>query len=748
MVHSPPSSDVEIVHRSCSLCEAHCGLEVHVDRAKQQVVTNKGDPLDAMSHGYICPKAYALKGLQEDPDRLRTPVRKVGDAFQAISWDEAFDLIVSKLQAIRDAHGANSIATYLGNPNAHDFGSTLSVTPFLRALGTRWRFSATSVDQLPKMVSSCLLFGSPGTFAIPDVDRTDFLLVLGANPLVSNGSLMTAPDMPGRLRALRERAGKLVVVDPRRSETAAIADNHLRIRPGTDALFLFAIVHVLFDEDLVDTGEWTQYTSGVEALGELAREFSPEAVAGATGIEAEAIRQLARDFSAAPSAACYGRIGTCTQEFGTLASWLVDVVNTLTGNLDRPGGVMFPWPAHGAADPKSGRSGRVPYARWRSRVRGLPEFAGELPVAALAEEIDTPGDERVRALFTVAGNPVCSTPNSDRLDAALGELDFMVSVDIYVNETTRHADVILPTTTPLERSNYDMVFHGLSVRNHAKWSEPALPKPEGARHVWEILNEISGRMHGADAAAADEMVLDSLLQATVGEGKACPDLSPDEARSALGERRGPERILDLMLRAGLYGNRFRANDEGLSLDRLIDSEHGIDLGPLESRLPEMLATASGRVELAPDLLVEDVERLRVRLYERRGDELLLVGRRHIRNNNSWLHNVRSLAKGPNRCTLQIHPDDAHRLALENGADARVHSRVGEVVAQVEVTDVVMPGVVSLPHGFGHDVPGAQLKIAKTLQPGVNSNKLTDESLLDALSCNAVLNGIPVEVVRG
>jgi anaerobic selenocysteine-containing dehydrogenase len=598
------------------------------------------------------------------------------------------------------------------------------------------------------MLSSCLLFGSPGRFAIPDVDRTDFLLVLGANPLASNGSLMTAPDMPGRLRALRERGGRLVVIDPRRSETAAIADQHLRIRPGTDALLLFALVHVLFEEDLVDAGDWIQYTNGVNTIRELAREFSPEVVASTTGIEAAEIRTLAREFATAGSAACYGRIGTCTQEFGALASWLVDVVNILSGNLDRPGGVMFPQPAHEPGDSRARRSGRIPYARWRSRVRGLPEFAGELPVSALAEEIDTPGDDRVRALVTVAGNPVCSTPNADRLDAALSQLDFMVSVDIYLNETTRHADIILPTTAPLERSNYDMIFHGVSVRNHAKWSEAALPKPEGARHQWEILNEIAGRMHGADAEAADELVLGSLIEATVGEGKACPDIRPDEVRSALGDRRGPERLLDLMLHAGPYGDRFAVDGEGLTLKGLIDSEHGVDLGELRPRLPDMLATASGRVELAPDLLVGDVERLLARVGEQRDDELLLVGRRHMRNNNSWLHNVRSLAKGRDRCTLQVHPDDARRLELENGGAAKVRSRVGEVVVPVEITDVVMPGVVCLPHGFGHDVPGAQLRVASTLQPGVNSNKLTDETLLDSLSCNAVLNGIPVEVARG
>ena len=460
----------DVVYRSCNLCEAHCGVAITVDRDAGRVLDIRGDENDAMSRGYVCPKAVGLRGLSEDPDRLRTPVKRVGDEFVEIGWDEALELVSSRLGEIREQHGPNAVATYMGNPNAHDFASNLSVSPLLRALGTRWRFSATSVDQLPKHVSCSLMFGSMTAFPIPDLDRTDFLLVLGANPLVSNGSLMTAPDMRRRLRELSQRGGRLVVVDPRRTETARVADRHLAIRPGSDALFLFALIHVFFEEGLVDGERVAKLANGVDEVRDLSREFSPEAVAEATGVDASAIRELARDFAAAPTAICYGRIGTCTQEFGSLASWLVDVVNTLTGNLDRPGGVMFPWTAHEPADPAPRSRGYLPYARWRSRVRELPEFGGELPVATLAEEIDTPGDDRVRALVTVAGNPVCSTPNADRLDAALGQLEFMVSVDLYINETTRHADVILPTTAPLERTNYDMVFHGMSVRNHAKWS--------------------------------------------------------------------------------------------------------------------------------------------------------------------------------------------------------------------------------------------------------------------------------------
>jgi anaerobic selenocysteine-containing dehydrogenase len=743
---APPKT--ETIHRSCPLCEAHCGIAVTVEPEGGHVVTIRGDAEDPVSGGYLCPKAYGLKGLQEDPDRLRTPLVRRDGRLEEASWEEALDAAAAGLRAVRDAHGADAVATYVGNPNAHDVGATFYLGPLLRALGTRWRFSASSVDQWPKMLSSVLLFGAPLAIPVPDVDRTDFLLVLGANPLASNGSLMTAPDMPGRLRRLRERGGRLVVVDPRRSETAALADRHLFLRPGTDALLLFALIRVLFDEGLVQLGRAADFVGGVDEVEALARDFPPERVAAATGIPAEEIRRLAHELAAAPRAAVYGRMGTCTQAFGALASWLVDVLNTLTGNLDREGGVMFPWPAHAPADPRPGRRGKVPYARWRSRVRGLAEFAGELPAAALAEEIDTPGEGRVRALLTVAGNPVLSTPNGARLDAALAGLEFIVAVDIYRNETTRHADVILPSASPLERANYDAVFYGLAVRNHAKWSPPALAKPEGARASWEIFLELAGRLGGVPAQAVDDLVLDALLRHAVGPGSACPDLGPEEAKERLAADRGPERLLDLMLRAGRYGDRFQEGSDGLSLARLRAATHGLDLGPLGPRLPEMLATADGRVDLAPELLVGDVPRLRAALDASvdPARPFLLIGRRQVRSNNSWMHNVPALAKGRDRCTLRVAGDDAARLGLRTGDRARVRSRVGAVEAPVEVSDEMMPGVVSLPHGFGHDAEGAALAVAAR-KPGVNANVLTDEQDLDVLSGNAVLNGVPVAVER-
>jgi anaerobic selenocysteine-containing dehydrogenase len=742
----------ELVHRSCPLCEAKCGLLVGVDRAARRVDTVRGDPQDPFSRGYLCPKGYGLKGLFEDPDRLRRPLRRDGASWREIGWEEAFELVATRLAALREAHGADAIAAYLGNPTAHDGFSALYVPTFLRALGTRSRFSATSVDQLPKAVSSALLFGSPGAFPIPDVDRTDYFLVLGANPLASNGSLMTAPDMPGRLRALRARGGRLVVVDPRRSETARVADRHVFLRPGTDALFLFALVHVLFAEGLVRLRALAGHVNGQGDVRDLAREFSPEAVAAATGVAPDETRRIARELAGAERAVCYGRIGTCTQAFGTLASWLVDVVNVLTGNLDRPGGAMWPRPATSASGPKAEqpkRRGALPYARWRSRVRGLPEFGGELPAAALSEEIDTPGDGRLRALVTVAGNPVLSTPNGARLAKALASLDFMVSVDVYLNETTRFADVILPPTNHMERENYDLVFHTVSVRNTAKWSQAAFPPEPEARHQWEILLELAARVNGVPPQVVDDMMLDHLLGAAVGGPEtACPGITKEEAKARLAAdtgTRGPERLLDLMLRSGPWGDRFDDRGPGLSLAKLRAQPHGVDLGPMEPRLAQVVATESGKIELAPRLAVEDVARLRAALDAAPArDGLVLIGRRHLRSNNSWMHNVAALAKGPERCTLLVSPGDAARLGLTDGARARVRSRVGEVEAPVVVSDEMMPGVVSLPHGFGHAVEGVRLSVAAR-HAGVCSNLLADETLLDELSGNAVLNGIPVEV---
>jgi anaerobic selenocysteine-containing dehydrogenase len=741
-------------YRTCPLCEATCGLEITTRNGAVERI--RGDDADVFSKGFVCPKGASLKELHDDPDRLRTPLRRTpsGD-FEPISWDEAFAEIDRRLPPILEAAGRDSVAVYLGNPSAHAMAPMIYGRVLLKALGTKNVYSASTVDQFPKQMASALMFGTGLSVPVPDLDRTDHLLILGANPLASNGSLMTSPDVRGRLRAIQERGGKVVVIDPRRTRTAKLADEHFFIRPGTDALALMAMAHVLFDEDLVDLGEAEPWLDGVETVRALALDFPPEAVAGACGIAADDLRRMARDLAAAERAAVYGRIGTTTQAFGTTASWLVDVLNALTGNLDRPGGAMFPKGAAGHGNTKGtpGRGRGARFGRWTSRVRELPEVFGEFPVATLADEIETPGDGQVRALITLAGNPCVSTPNADRLAGALEGLDFMVSVDIYLNETTRHADVILPAPSPLERSHYDLALYTLAVRNVANYSPPVFPKADDMQDEWQTLLRLTGIVTGqgpdADVAAIDDFVAHEAARLeTATEGSPLFGRDPDGLMAALEPRRGPERILDLQLRSGPYGDHLGANPEGLTLAKLEAEPHGVDLGPLEPRLPEVLRTASGRVELAPEQITADVTRLHEALAEardRNGDaSMVLVGRRDLRSNNSWMHNLPMLVKGKPRCTVWVHPGDAERLGLADGEPARVVSRAGAVEIPVEVTDDVMPGVVSIPHGWGHDAPGMALSVASD-HAGTNSNVLADEMLIEPLTGTAVLNGIPVEL---
>jgi len=733
-----------IVHRVCTLCEATCGISVEVE--DERVVSIKGDADDPFSKGYICPKAHALKGLHEDPDRLRRPLRKRGDgSWEEIGWEEAYRDAAAGLLAVRAKYGAESLATYFGNPSVHSLHTSIYAPVLNRALGSKQRFSASTVDQIPKMLTAGLMFGDGFTIPIPDLDRTDYLLVLGANPLASNGSLMTAPDVKGRLRAIRRRGGKVVVVDPRRSETARVADEHLFIRPGTDAFLLLAMANTLFEEALVELGAIEPHVAGLDELRAAIEGITPEAVAARVGIDADTIRRVTREFAAAPSAACYGRIGTTCQEFGTVASWAVDVVNILSGNLDRPGGVLFTRAAAagGSSDEPGGRG--IGLHRWKSRVSGYPEVFGEFPVAAFAEEIETPGEGQIRGLITVAGNPVCSTPDAARLDRALGSLDFMVSLDIYLNETTRHADLILPPTGPLEHEHYDLAFYRLSVRNIAKYSPSVFEPAADSQHDWQIMARLSAELMGFGAMPAedvDDFVLSQLVEKAIPEdGSKSNGKSREQVIAELGPERAPHRILDLMLRTGPYGDRFGAKPDGLSLASLKEHVHGLDLGALEPQLPGVLETPSAKVELAPEVVIGDLPRLRAAL-ERADHQVVLIGRRHLRSNNSWCHNIESLVKGRDRCTLMVNQDDADRFGLTAGGRARVSSRVGSVTAIVEVTDELMPGVVSLPHGWGHDVDGVRMRVARD-HAGVNSNILTDGECMDIPSGNAVLNGIPV-----
>ena len=741
-------ADEQTHTHACPLCEATCGLEIRT--RGREVVGIRGDDADVFSRGFICPKGFAVKELDADPDRLRTPLVKRDGRHVAVSWDEAFAEVERRLLPIVRDHGRDAVAAYLGNPGAHNLALMLYNPVLLRALGTRNVYSASTVDQMPKQVSSGLMFGTVLSVPVPDLDRTDYLLVLGADPFTSNGSLMTAPDAPGRLRAIRQRGGKVVVIDPRRTRTAAEADEHHAIRPGGDAYFLWGLVHVLFAENLVRLGRLAEHVAGLDALRELAREFAPEVMAPRCDIPADVIRRLAREVAAAPTAAVYGRIGTCTQAFGSQVSWLVDVVNVLTGHLDQPGGAMFTRPASGSAHTRGtpGRGKGVRFGRRHSRVRGVPEVFGELPVACLAEEIETPGEGQVRALITVAGNPVLSTPNGARLDAALGRLDFMLSLDIFLNETTRHADVILPGLSPLEQPHYDLALRQLAVRNVATYSAPVFPVPDGQQPEWRtilrLLGIVIGQGANADVDGLDDFVALQVVEQTVG-GSASPlaGRSAQDILAALAPRRGPERLLDLMLRSGPYGDGFGRDPDGLTLARLEAAPHGIDFGALAPRVPEVLRTPSGKIELAPEPLVADVARLRARLADP-ADGLVLIGRRDLRSNNSWMHNAPVLVKGKARCTMQVHPGDAARIGLRDGALARVRSRVGSVEVPVEISDAIRPGVVSIPHGWGHDLPGIRLGVAGA-HAGVNCNHMVDEMDIVPLSGNAVLNGVPVTV---
>ena len=708
-------------YRNCNLCEAICGIEISVQ--DDQRLGIRGDKDDPFSRGYICPKAVALQDLHYDKDRLKYPVRRTPHGWQRIGWDEAFDEVTRNLKGINARHGRNAIATYLGNPTVHNYGAMLFAPGFIRSLHTRNRFSATSVDQLAHHLAAYLMFGHQLLLPVPDLDRTRLFLILGANPAVSNGSLMTAPGVGRRLQEIRQRGGKVILIDPRFTETAVLADRHLFIRPGTDVLLLLALLHVVFEEALTRLNHLAAFTEGVDIIGKLVAEFPPEKVAPITGIDPSQIRLLAREFASSESAVCYGRIGVSTQEFGAVCQWLINVLNIVTGNSDRAGGAMFTRPAFDPLAAPQSLAPRGSFARWHSRVRKLPEFSGELPVVTLAEEILTEGPGQVKALVTSAGNPVLSTPNGHQLDRALAGLEFMVSIDPYINETTRHAHIILPPSSSLERGHYDVVFHLLAVRNTTKFS-PALFRPDGeTRHDWEILVELQTRMEH---------------EGLFGRLK----------REVIKKFFGPERILDLGLRFGPYGNKLNPFSRGLTLRKLKGAAHGIDLGPLCSCLPGRLRTPDKRIELAPEVLVKDVERVKAELLveaSRHSDgDLLLIGRRQLRSNNSWMHNSRRLVKGKPQCTILMHPTDAAQRHLRPGQEVSVRSRVGSVVVPIEISEEMMPGVVSIPHGWGHDRLGIRLEVAQR-HAGGSINDVTDNLTIDALCGTAAFNGTWVSV---
>ncbi|MBC8323744.1 MAG: molybdopterin-dependent oxidoreductase [Candidatus Marinimicrobia bacterium] len=690
---------IQTHYRSCNLCEAICGLEIQTDNGS--IVDIKGDAQDPLSRGHICPKAFALKDLHEDPDRLHYPIRKTDSGWQQISWKDALDDIAEKLCSIQDKYGQNAVGIYLGNPNVHNLGSMSLMPMMIKSLKTKNKFSATSVDQLPHMFASYFMFGHQFLIPIPDIDRTKYMLILGANPLVSNGSLMTVPDVRNRLKNIMNKGGKVVVIDPRKTETARIASDHCFIQPGADVYFLLSILYQIINVHKMSPGRLAEFTHNLDELESIVKSFPPEATAHITGIDAETVKTIAAEFCNAESAVCYGRTGVCTQEFGGTVHWLINVINIVTGNFDREGGAMFTSPA---VDILQQPSSIGHFDVWRSRVKNLPEFGGELPAVTLADEILTDGDGQIKAMLTVAGNPVLSVPNGGKLDPALESLDFMVSIDFYVNETTRHADIILPPVHNLLTSHYDLIFHTLAVRNTANYSKPLFKKNPGSKFDWEIYLDLAYRISKIRKRPINKMMY------------------------YMSKMFGPEWLIAAGLKRG---------SSKLSLNKLKKNPHGIDLGPLQPSFPHRLFTKDKKINLLPKILVGDLKRVQETMANRpsMNGKLTLIGRRQLRSNNSWMHNCDSLMSGRNRFNVLLNHSDAEKRQIQDGQNVRVSSPHFQFDLKAKLTDEMMPGVISIPHGWGHDSDGIQLSTASA-QPGGNINNLASGENIDLLTGNA------------
>jgi len=713
------SANLKSHYRTCNLCEAMCGLKIQVSGDK--VISIKGDKQDPLSHGHICPKAVALQDLYTDTDRLTMPVKKTDQGWQTISWKEAFKLVARRIDLIQTEHGRDAVGVYQGNPTVHNLEAMVYGSAFFRQLGTKNRYTATSVDQLPHHLASILMFGHPLLIPIPDIDRTEHMIILGANPVVSNGSMMTVPNVKKRLKAIQQRGGKVVTIDPRKTETAMLADQHLFIRPGSDAFLLLAMINHLFSQQLINCDAIKGYLDQFDMIQELVEAYTPEAVAEQVEINADEIKSLVENFCAAESAVLYARIGVSTHEFGSVVMWLVNLFNILTGNFDRAGGVMFTKPAIDLISDKKRTTKQ--FARYRSRVKGYPETVGEFPVATLADEILTPGKGQIKAMIVAAGNPLLSTPNNARLTKAFEQLDFMLSIDFYINETSKHADVILPPPTPLERDHYDLVFNHLAVRNYAKYSLALFKKKKGSLSESEIYRRLIKLTANKDFS------------------------SKIIAKLAVMKWLGLKGIIDKALKKGVYGKSAGK----LNLKKLLKQPHGLDLGALEPCCPQRLKTDNKKVQLAPQEFVKDLARVKSSFESIRkssennsGFPFKLIGRRDPRTCNSWMHNSYRLVKGKPACLAHMNPKDAEKLAIQDGALIRVASRVGEISLPVELTDNILSGVISVPHGWGHGISDTQISIANA-HPGVSINQITDERFIDQLSGNTALNGVPVRI---
>jgi len=697
--------------RTCSLCEAMCGLAIEVKG--KEIVSIKGDKEDPFSKGHICPKALGMKDIYDDPDRLKRPVKKMDGEWQEISWEAAFDEVAAKLRNMQVKYGAQSIGYYAGNPAAHNLGTLLTSPDFIRSLKTKNRFSATSIDQLPHHLAAQFMYGHSLMMPIPDINRTDFWLIIGGNPLVSNGSIMTAPDCAGKIKDIQKRGGKVVVIDPRRTETARKSDQHHFVKPQSDVWLLLAMVNYIFQQKKVNLRHLEDLVPEDEMilLAQAMQPYSIKLASKKTGIQADAIQSLFDDFLAADKAVCYGRMGVSVVEFGSICQWAVNLINLLSGNVDREGGHMFTTPAFEVIQKRS--KGQIKFNRWQSRVRKLPEFGGDIPCSTMAEEIMTPGEDQIRCMVTNSGNPVLSTSNGKQVGDAFEQLEFMVAIDIYINETTQYADIILPPATGLEVPHYDTTFNMFAIHNTAKFSDPIVPKDDGAKYDYQIFQALTKRMIQHDLPE-DETARANILYKL---GMSAKDMI------AFGLKKGGK----------------------VSIEDLNNNPHGVDLGPLVPCLHDRIMTMEGKLHVASDIYLKDLERLN-KTIDDKIDGLVLIGRRHLRSNNSWMHNSQRLVKGRERCTLLIHPDDAKANHVTDGADVTVQSRVGKVTLPAEVSDEIMPGVVSIPHGWGHKRKGVKMAVAEA-HAGVSCNDLTDENLIDQLTGNAAVNGVPVRIVH-
>ena len=709
-------------YSTCTLCEAVCGIKVTTEYRDNQhhILSIVGDKQNPFSQGHICPKAKALKDLYDDKDRVRQPLKKINGRWEVISWDDAVEDVAQKIYDIQTKYGDNAFASYLGNPNAHNHGAILFGPYFFRTLRSFNRYSATSVDQLPHHIVSAKLFGHQNQIPVTDIDNTDYFVIIGGNPLASNGSIMTVPNVKKRLKAIQQRGGKVVVIDPKKTETAEISSEHFFITPGSDVLLLLAMLQSMFSQNLVAAEAILPLAQDLMQVEEYVTPYPPERVAKHLGINANDIHRLVSEFCAAESASCYGRMGASVQRFGTLTQYLIMLFNMLSGNLDKKGGMMFTQPA---ADylPHSNHGS---FARGTTRVRNLPSFAGEYPVSALAEEILTPGEGQIKGMIIGAGNPVLTTPNGQQLDKAMQNLEFLVAVDFYINESNRHADIILPPVTALERDHYDIIFHKFGVRNFAKFSPAIFPISEDKKADWQIYLSLAEKL---ELVRENHATNDTKIHNAI-----------KEKYRKLRDKQ-PNGVIDDLLKSGRY-----ANDQyHLSLQALIEHPHGIDLGELKPELPDALFTSSKTIELNFDFFMPDIKRVENFFFsDLQNQSLLLIGRRHLKSNNSWLHNSKKMVKDTRRCTAQINPFDAENHKINDGDEVKITSRVGEIRINAEVTDSVMQGVVCVPHGWGHDKEGIQWEHAKTIA-GVSCNDITDDAVIDEISGNAVLNGVPV-----